>query len=276
MPGADTLQFRDVHAASADTAWLLSAGSGALSRIYRTTDGGASWTLQFQNEEPEGFLDCFDFWDSRRGVAFGDAVRGGLYVLLTDDGGDHWRRVPAERLPAALEGEGSFAASGTCVTTHGASRAWVGMGNAPVARVLLTTDGGRRWEAFAAPIVAGEAAGLTSIIFRDARNGVALGGEIGKPDGRGDYVARTGDGGRSWVLGGRPSIAGAIYGAAYVPGAPTPTLAAVGPGGADLSRDDGRSFTRLDTLAYWSVAFASPKAGWMVGPGGRIVRVGWW
>ncbi|HEX6631552.1 MAG TPA: hypothetical protein VF048_10685, partial [Gemmatimonadaceae bacterium] len=46
VPGADTLQFRDVYAASADTAVLLSAGPGALSRIYRTTDGGRSWTEQ--------------------------------------------------------------------------------------------------------------------------------------------------------------------------------------------------------------------------------------
>ena len=34
MPGADTLQFRDVHALDADRAWLLSAGPGELSRIY--------------------------------------------------------------------------------------------------------------------------------------------------------------------------------------------------------------------------------------------------
>jgi hypothetical protein len=33
MPGADTLQFRDVHALDADRAWLLSAGPGEMSRI---------------------------------------------------------------------------------------------------------------------------------------------------------------------------------------------------------------------------------------------------
>src|SRR5690606_25926397 len=51
VPGADSLQFRDVHAASADTAWLLSAGNGPMSRIYRTTDGGVSWSEQFVNRE---------------------------------------------------------------------------------------------------------------------------------------------------------------------------------------------------------------------------------
>jgi hypothetical protein len=86
-------------------------------------------------------------------------------------------------------------------------------------------------------------------------------------------VARTADGGRTWSVGGRPTFAGAVYGAAYVPGAPTPTIIAVGPGGMDLSTDDGRHWTQLDTLAYWSVGVASPDAGWAVGPGGRIVKI---
>ncbi|MGH7720120.1 MAG: oxidoreductase, partial [Gemmatimonadaceae bacterium] len=64
-----------------------------------------------------------------------------------------------------------------------------------------------------------------------------------------------------------------IYGGVYVPGARRPTLVAVGPKGADVSLDDGATWTRLDTLAYWSVGFASPRAGWAVGPGGRIVKL---
>ena len=52
VPGADTLEFLDVHAASAGSAWLLSAGPGDLSRIYRTDDGGGRWTLQWTNAEP--------------------------------------------------------------------------------------------------------------------------------------------------------------------------------------------------------------------------------
>ena len=39
VSGADTLEFRDVEAISADTAFLLSAGSGDLSRIYKTVTG---------------------------------------------------------------------------------------------------------------------------------------------------------------------------------------------------------------------------------------------
>src|SRR5437764_11617720 len=49
VPGADKLDFRDVEAFGADTAYLLSAGPGEASRIYKTADGGKTWKLQFKN-----------------------------------------------------------------------------------------------------------------------------------------------------------------------------------------------------------------------------------
>ena len=275
VAGADTLQFRDVHAISADTAWLMSAGSGALSRIFRTTDGGRSWSQQHLNREPDAFFDCMAFWDSRRGVVFSDAVRGEHFVLVTGDAGATWERTPPDRLPPAAPGEGGFAASGTCVVAVGRTTAFAGTGNAPRAhaQVLATTDAGRRWTAHPVPVVSGEAAGIASVAFRDSLHGVAVGGEIGKPSARGDYVAFTVDGGRTWTPGGRFTFAGPAYGAAYVPGIARAPVVAVGPGGADISRDDGRSWTKIDTLAYWSVGFASPSAGWAVGPRGRIVHI---
>ncbi|MGH7551726.1 MAG: WD40/YVTN/BNR-like repeat-containing protein, partial [Longimicrobiales bacterium] len=69
VAGADSLQFRDVHAISATTAYLLSIGEGAQSRVYKTTDGGANWSLQFTNREPRAFFDCFGFWDANSGIA---------------------------------------------------------------------------------------------------------------------------------------------------------------------------------------------------------------
>ncbi|MFW6088463.1 MAG: WD40/YVTN/BNR-like repeat-containing protein, partial [Gemmatimonadota bacterium] len=128
VPGADTLQFRDVHAHSADIAWLLSAGSGELSRIYRTDDGGESWTLQWTNDEPDGFYDCIDFWSADRGAVYGDAVESELRILRTVDGGAHWTRLAGSALPEALPGEGGFAASGTCFVTGSAGRGWVATG----------------------------------------------------------------------------------------------------------------------------------------------------
>ncbi len=273
VPGADTLQFRDVHAVSADTAWLLSAGAGELSRIYRTDDGGATWRLQWTNEEPEGFYDCLSFFDGRRGLAYGDAVGGELRVLRTADGGATWERVPPGGLPAALPGEGGFAASGTCLAVGDRDTAWIGTGNASPARALRSTDGGVTWRAAEVPVVAGEAAGVTSVAFRDARHGLAVGGDLARPAERTANVATSTDGGATWTAGGRLRISGAAYGAAWVPGASDPLAVAVGPGGADWSTDGGATWRALDDRAWWGLAFASPDAGWIVGPEGRIARV---
>lgn len=274
VPGADTLQFRDVHAVSGEVAYLLAAGPGEMSRVYKTTDGGGTWALQYTNDEPDGFLDCFDFWDADEGVAFGDAVAGEFAILVTRDG-ETWRRVPPEAVPNALGGEGSFAASGTCVLTVGDSAAFIGTGNAARARVLLTGDRGRTWSVVEAPIVSGEARGIASVAFRDVRHGVVAGGDIGHPGLVTDAVAFTEDGGVTWRPVEASVFPGALYGAAYVPRAPRPALVGVGPGGVAYSFDDGRSWTVLDTLSWWGLGFASPDVGWLVGPEGRIAKVTW-
>src|ERR1700752_3145272 len=53
VPGAADLDFRDVAAFDANTAYLMAAGPGEASRIYKTIDGGANWSLQFQNKDPK-------------------------------------------------------------------------------------------------------------------------------------------------------------------------------------------------------------------------------
>ena len=262
VPGADTLQFRDVYAVDSSTAWLLSIGNGTLSRIYRTLDGGRTWALQFTNDQPKAFYDCLDFWDPRRGLAISDAVDGRTVVLATDDGGDHWTRVPPERLPPAVAGEGSFAASGTCVVTRAGGEAWIAVGT-PTSLLLHTRDYGATWTADTVPI-----SGVTSVSFRDRADGIVAGFDSTVA------AAATHDGGRTWARGGPPPFRAGVYGAAYVPGAPRPTVVAVGPGGSAYSQDDGATWTPIDGNAYWSVAFASPRAGWMVGPHGRITKLG--
>src|SRR5690349_18987892 len=107
VPGADSLQFRDVHGVDANTAYLLSIGNGNQSRIYKTTDAGAHWTRQFTNPDSAGFYDCMDFWDARRGIVIGDAIGGDVAVLRTTDGGATWSRLPPASLPRAQPNEGS-------------------------------------------------------------------------------------------------------------------------------------------------------------------------
>lgn len=273
VPGAadDSLEFRDVQAFDAQVAYLLAAGPGARSRIYKTTDGGRTWERQFTNQDSSAFYDCFAFWDARHGLAFSDAVAGRLMVRTTDDGGATWPLVPAASLPPAQRGEGAFAASGTCVVAMGNRHAWIGTGAADSARVLHTADAGRTWSVSVTPVAGGATSGFAAIAFQDTLHGAALGGNVADAKSRTDNVAITDDGGRTWRLS-RSSFAGAVYGAVAVPGRPG-WLVAVGPRGLDYSRDGGSTWIGLDTLAYWSVGFASKQSGWAVGPGGRITRV---
>src|SRR5438067_10796285 len=61
VPGADRLNFRDVEASGEATAYLMSAGPGEDSRIYKTMDGGKTWLLQFKNPDREAFFDALAF-----------------------------------------------------------------------------------------------------------------------------------------------------------------------------------------------------------------------
>ena len=128
VPGAESLQFRDVQGVSDKVAYLLSAGVGTDSRIYKTEDGGKFWSLQFQNTDPNGFYDCFAFWTPKRGVTMADSVAGRFPVIRTRDG-ETWQDI-GDNLPTAQPGEAAFAASGTCIATQGRNRAWIGTGGA--------------------------------------------------------------------------------------------------------------------------------------------------
>lgn len=269
VPGADSLQFRDVYAPSLDEAFLLSIGPGEASRIYHTSDRGLSWEMQFTADRSDTFFDCFAFWNEKEGIAFSDAADGNFPMILTTDGGGSWSYI--ERTPDAQENEGGFAASGTCVVTLGDRTVLVGTGNAVQARVLRSEDGGSTWQAHEVPIEAGEAAGIASLAFRDNLHGVALGGDIARADAFTDNVATTSDGGVTWLQARRTPFPGAVYGSAYAPG--TRVLVAVGPGGAAYSDDDAGSWSVLDSLTHWSVDFGSSSSGWMVGPEGRVTRI---
>jgi photosystem II stability/assembly factor-like uncharacterized protein len=207
VPDAGALDFRAVAAFSADEAFLMSAGPGEQSRIYHTSDGGKRWQLQFTNTNPKGFFDSMVFWDSTHGVVLGDPIpdEAGKFkfeLLLTDDG-QNWRTVPPALLSGAMEGEGAFAASNTCIAIlpgDSAGNIWVATGG-KVARVFHSADRGQSWQVFDTPMVHGpDSAGIFSIAFRDAMHGVIAGGDYKHPNDDGPNLAFSEDGGKTWHL----------------------------------------------------------------------------
>ena len=273
VAGAADLEFRDVEGISADVAYLLAAGPGEASRIYQTTNGGRTWQLQFKNDKPKGFYDCFAFWSPERGVVMADAIGSRFPVFRTRNGQD-WVNIGG-RLPDAQPGEAAFAASGTCVSTFGADRAWIVTGGADRARVIHTNDGGNTWHVFRTPITQGTAAsGNFTVEFRDALHGIVAGGDLERPFAHTDNVAISDDGGKTWRLVAGTPFGGAAFGLSYVHGNPARGVVITGPNGAAWSDDEGHSWQRLAGVkGYWAVAFADPSAGWLVGTEGRILKV---
>ena len=268
VPGARALDFRDVEAFDANRAYVLSIGHGSASRIYKTVDGGHRWTLQFTNSDTTAFFDCLAFWDADHGLAVSDPVRGRFVVLATTDGGRHWTPLDSASAPAAHDGEGAFAASGTCLVTAGRRSAWIA--TAFGARVLRTADRGRRWHASATPLAAGAPAkGIFSLAFADARRGVAVGGDYERPTDARGTAAFTNDGGATWTA--ATTLPGGYRSAAaWIPR--STIVIAAGPTGTDRSTDGGRSWRPLDDTSLNALDFAPDGAGWGVGARGTIVR----
>jgi len=270
VPDADKLDFRDIEGFDAETAYVLSIGNGESSRIYKTTDGGKNWKLQFKNTNKKAFFDAFAFWDSEHGIAMSDPVDGFFLTITTEDGGKTWRQTGTDKMPPAIAGEAAFAASGTCIFTQGKQNVWIVSGG-KTARVFRSVNRGKSWLVSETPIIGGaDATGIFSVNFRDAKNGVIVGGDYTKPNEGTKNIAVTKDGGKSWTL----FALSAGYRSCVV-FAGKALIAAVGTSGSDISFDNGKTWKALDKENYNSVATFNSKsirAVWAVGPKGRVAK----
>ena len=267
VPGADALDFRGIRAFDARTAFLMSAGPGDKSRIYRTFDGGEHWSLLFTHPDPQGFLDSIAFWDRDHGLVVGDALDGTADLRATADGGAHWER---QRTPPALPNEGSFAASNTCLFLAGTSEAWFITGGTGAARVFHTRDRGRTWSVAATPVRNDSpSAGIFSIAFANPAHGIVVGGDYSKDKEDRGNIALTTNGGAFWTAppAGPHGFRSAI---AWVPA--LQLWIATGTSGSDYSADGGRTWKLFDPGAYNALSFAPGGAGWAAGAHGRIAR----
>jgi photosystem II stability/assembly factor-like uncharacterized protein len=266
VAGGSDLDFRDIEAFDADVAYVMSSGDGDKSRIYKTTDGGKTWNLQYSDKRPGFFLDSLACDSKIHCVALSDPVDGKFLVIGTVDG-EHWKELPRDNMPAALPKEGAFAASGTALALCENGKIYFGTGG-PAARIFRSEDQGHSWTVAKTPIASGTpSSGVFSIACENSENLVAVGGDYKEPHRSERVAAYSEDSGATWHLaaaqpGGYRSAVGSFsYG----------DFAAVGPNGTDVSHDKGVHWHHTDRVNLNAVSFDGTQ-GWAVGPKGTIAR----
>lgn len=228
IPNIPTWEFSNISAIDANTAWVAlfnspTPTSSLGGRVYKTTDGGATWTQQattaFANSN--SFLNIVHMFDANNGWMQGDPINGEFEMYTTSNGGTTWTAVPGANIPNPLSGE-----YGTVdvYTTVGNNIIYFGTNKG---RVFKSTDAGLNWT-LAGPTTLTI---IEDLAFSDANNGLAT---------QGDDLMRTTDGGATWT----PVLyTGKIYGndLKFVPGT-TNTFVSTGAGDATLGLS-GSSFS---------------------------------
>lgn len=268
VPDAQSCDFRDIQAIDAQTAFLMSAGLAekGLARLYKTTDGGQTWSLQYQTQQTGVFFDSMDFWDKDHGIVVSDPVDGKWFILTTSNGGQSWQPVPPTALPPMGPKEGAFAASGTSLVVQGKRNVWIASGIAPFGRVFRSNDRGQTWAVSNTPIPGGETMGLFGMHFFSEKNGMVVGGDYKQEKQAGPNTAITRDGGQTWELTAQTDPPGLKEAVTLLPG---DRILAVGPSGTSLSADQGQTWQRLDTEGFHSVSCVKGTC-YAVGEKGKV------
>ncbi len=278
-PNAATLDFRGVWAWDVNTAMVMSSGPGALSRVYKTTDGCARWKLLFTDPDNEGFWDAIAFSDTNNGFLLGDPVKGRFTLFLTLNGGKSWSRVNAKSLSTGGRSLGVFAASNSAMIlrdthslifgTSGPGGPWLYTSELNCTMLMSTQEclRGLQFERRRLPMVGDSS---TSGIFALAQSGanlVAVGGDYTKPNNtHGSAAAVTAWNGLPpvWIP---ATLAPHGYRSTVAWDQTDDAWITAGPNGSDVSYD-GKTWQPLDD-GNWN-AIGLP---WIVGPNGRIARL---
>jgi photosystem II stability/assembly factor-like uncharacterized protein len=233
-----------------------------LGRIYGTTDGGVTWTVQFYDTSKTKFFNYIKMFDLNNGVAEGDGPPAArALVLKTTDGGDHWTSVPN-----SLEGSSGSIWQRIDFVDPNVGYFFVS-GFGPQG-LFKTTDGGVTWfETQYPPVAAGHPPYAEVIRFYDERVGLAIPGK--------GLVYRTVDGGTTWELFTSPHT-GSGSDIEFVPGNPANVWMTDWSNSYSklyFSADTGRTWTdELSVSGGRDIIFVNDKCGWFLGDKGVLYR----
>lgn len=195
VKGFEKIEFRDIEAFDASTAIIMGVAEPAY--ILKTTDGGDTWKVVYENKTKGMFLDAMDFLNSRQGMVVGDPINNKVFLASTSDGGDTWKELEDVR-PIADSGEAFFAASGTNIRLLENKKFFIVSGGT---KSRLFSESGKT----DLPITQGkETTGANSIDVFDNGNGkgsrqmVVVGGDFNADSSSEKNCFYTTDAGKTW------------------------------------------------------------------------------
>ncbi|MPQ48927.1 hypothetical protein GCQ56_18160 [Marinifilum sp. N1E240] len=270
VPGAEKLDFRDLHVFSKDRVVLMSCGNGKNSRIYTTSDGGKTWKMSHQNEHEIAFYNGIDFWNSMDGILTSDAIDSKPFILITNDGGENWKRLQPNSIPDLKQGEYAFAASGTGIVTRGDSEVWIATGGIH-SRIYYSEDKGKNWNASETPIIQGTSTeGIYSFFIDENKRAISVGGNYKKIEECKGNVIVSSDSGKNWKLAKGEST---LAFKECVLKLKKNIWLTTGPSGTAISTDDGEHWTEIDNRPFHTMDYDSmSRTGFLAGDNGSIVK----
>ncbi len=274
IPEGDKLDFRGVRAFGTASAYVMSAGEGEKSRIYKTTDGGATWKMQFTDTRPTFFLDAIVCDGELKCAALSDPVDGKFLIVRTTDG-ETWQIAPGDGMPAAEKDEGSFAASNSSMILERGAKGAAGLtfvtGGPTGSRVFHSPDFGKTWKPTDAPLGGSATTGIFSIV-RGLGGYAIVGGDYKNIDATERTAAFSSDQGGTYQL----SKSQASGWRSSVIALDGKSLVAVGMNGTDISDDGGRNWKRAEATGFNAldaISIGKRREVWAVGTGGRVARL---
>ena len=258
----DTLipHFRAI-ASNGSSIFALSVGNPAL--LFKYDDG--EYRVVYKEAHEKVFYDSMAFFDNQHGLAMGDPTEDCLSIILTDDSGTTWKKIPCGKLPKIEDGEAAFAASNTNIAIVN-DNTWIVTGGKK-ARVFHSPNMGSTWKVYDTPITqGGKMTGIYSVDFFDSNNGIIFGGNWEEKENNTSNKAITNDGGKTWQLiadGKEPGYKSCVQ---YVPETNGKELFAVASTGISFSNDGGNSWRAISNEKdYYTIQFVNKNIAWLAG-----------
>ncbi len=275
VKGFEKNEFRDIEAFDANTAIIMAIpdpDNSRLAYILKTTDGGETWKVVYENNAKGMFLDAMDFRDPKNGTVIGDPVDGRFFMARTSNAGETWTELPQEKRFVADSGEAFFASSGTNIRMlYNGS--------------IVMASGGKNSRLFYnktifnVPMTKGkETAGTNSVAVYDnytkssANRLIIVGGDFTADSLIDKNCFYSNNGGKTWE---RPKTPPNGY-RSCVEFLNNETIVTCGLNGVDYSFDGGKNFYSISKEGFHVCRFARVgNTVYLAGGNGKIGKLVW-